>query len=96
MTIIHGNLKVSVSTQYFASQPSFVRDTGPGVRTVVIPDTTIEVEEEAPATVSLPNGTSVADLVLALTQVRATSRDIIVILQGIKRAGALHAELIVQ
>jgi len=95
-TISHGNLKVSISTEYYASQPFLVRDTGVGVQTVVLPETTIEVEEEAPQSLSMPDGTTVADLVMALTRVHASSRDIIVILQGIKRAGALHAELVVQ
>ncbi|MCH2172747.1 flagellar basal body P-ring protein FlgI [Myxococcota bacterium] len=95
-TISHGNLKVSISTEYYASQPFLVRDTGVGVQTVVLPETTIEVEEEAPQSVSMPDGTTVADLVMALTRVHASSRDIIVILQGIKRAGALHAELVIQ
>jgi len=96
VTISHGNLRVSISTQYFASQPEFVRGTGAGVRTVVLPDTTIEVEEEAPASVTLADGSSVAELVTALNKVQATSRDIVSILQAIKRAGALHAELVVQ
>jgi len=96
VSISHGNLRVSISTQYFASQPEFVSETGAGVRTVVLPDTTIEVEEEAPASVTLERGSTVAELVSALNRVQATSRDIVSILQAIKRAGALHAELVVQ
>ena len=56
----------------------------------------LEVEEELPTSVSLPDDTTVADLVLALNRVEASSRDIIVILQAIKRAGALHAELVIE
>jgi flagellar P-ring protein FlgI len=96
VTITHGNLSVAISTDFFVSQPSFVIDTGDGVRTQVVPDTTVDVSEEVPMSVSLPNGSKVGDLVVALNKVHATSRDIITILQGIKRAGALHAELIIQ
>jgi flagellar P-ring protein precursor FlgI len=96
VTISHGNLKVAISTDYYVSQPLFARNAGPGVQAVVVPDTTIEIEEELPTSVSLPDDTTVADLVLALNRVEASSRDIIVILQAIKRAGALHAELLIE
>ena len=96
VTITHGDLNVSIRTEFLVSQPSFVFRTGPGVRSVVVPDTTIDVEEEDPIDLNLPNGSTVAELVSALNKVKATSRDVITILQGIKRAGALHAELIVQ
>lgn len=96
VSITHGDLKVSINTEYIVSQPVFVRETGSDVRTQVVPDTTIEVTEVEPISVSMPNNTSVTDLVAALNKVRASSRDIITILQGVKRAGALHAELIIQ
>jgi len=59
-------------------------------------ESTIDVEEEQPIDLNLPNGSTVGELVSALNKVKATSRDVITILQGIKRAGALHAELIIQ
>lgn len=96
VTITHGDLRVAISTEYVVSQPYLVSDTGAGVRTQVVPNTTVEVVEEGPINVSLPNETSVAELVGALNKVKASSRDVITILQGIKRAGALHAELIIQ
>lgn len=96
ITITHGDLRVAISTEYVVSQPYLVRTTGSGVHTQVVPNTTVEVVEDAPINVSLPNETSVADLVSALNKVKASSRDVITILQGIKRAGALHAELIIQ
>ena len=96
VTITHGDLRVAISTEYVVSQPFLVRNTGSGVRTQVVPNTSVEVVEDTPINVSLPNETSVADLVNALNKVKASSRDVITILQGIKRAGALHAELIIQ
>jgi flagellar P-ring protein FlgI len=62
----------------------------------VVPQTTVEVKEQDPVSISLPQGSKVAELVVALNKVKASSRDIITILQGIKRAGALHAELVIQ
>ncbi len=96
VSITHGDLKVAITTDYLVSQPIFVRHTGDGVKTQVIPRTSIDVEEAGAISISLPEGTSVADLVMALNKVNATSRDIITIIQAIKRAGALHAELIIQ
>lgn len=101
ITIAHGNLNVAISTEFSVSQPFgvsnvIVDSSFSEVRTQVIPQTEIEVDEVSPMTVTLPTGSNVADLVTALNKVRATSRDVITILQGIKRAGALHAELVIQ
>ncbi len=96
VSITHGDLTVTITTDYQVSQPGFVSRTGAGIRTQVVPDTQIEVQEAEPLSISLSADTRVAELVLALNQVKATSRDIITILQAIRRAGALHAELIIQ
>ncbi len=96
VSITHGDLTVTITTDYQVSQPGFVSRTGAGIRTQVVPDTNIEVQEAEPLSISLSAETSVAELVLALNQVKASSRDIITILQAIRRAGALHAELIIQ
>ncbi len=100
ITVTHGNLNVAISTEYFVSQPFGVNNVVigdfPAARTQVVPETTIDISEEESMAVSLPTGSSVADLVTALNKVQATSRDVITILQAIKRAGALHAELVIQ
>lgn len=97
VTISHGNLKVAISTQYSVSQPMFNRGIIPdSVSTVVVPDTEIYASDEVAASVTLPADTSVDDLITALQKIKASTRDIIVILQSIKQAGALHAELIIQ
>jgi flagellar P-ring protein precursor FlgI len=54
------------------------------------------VTEAEVKAVTLPRGATIGDLVSALTAIRASSRDVIAVLQGIKRAGALNAELIIQ
>lgn len=96
ITITHGDLNVNIKTEFSVSQPFLVRDSGPDIRTETIQQSEIEVTEETPFNLSLPNNISVSELVAALNKVKASSRDVIVILQSIKRAGALHAELIVQ
>jgi flagellar P-ring protein FlgI len=96
VTITHGDLNVSIKSDFFVSQPTLVRDSGAGVQTQTIQQSEITVSEESPFNVELPENITVAELVLALNKVKASSRDVIVILQGIKRAGALHAELVIQ
>jgi flagellar P-ring protein precursor FlgI len=97
--ISHGDLKVSITTDYIVSQPNSSYWTSPavGARTVVVPQTSIDVKEEENQSVSLPgNNNTVSDLAKALAQIRTSPRDMISILQGLRSAGALHAELIIQ
>jgi flagellar P-ring protein precursor FlgI len=61
-----------------------------------VPQTRIDVNEERMQSVHLESSATVADLVLALGKIKASPRDMISILQGIKAAGALRAELIIQ
>lgn len=96
ITISHGELKVSIITENIVSQPLLVRQTGPDVRTVIAPNTRINVTESGATSLSLPGNNTVADLVAALAKVKTTTRDMISILQAIKAAGALHAELVIQ
>jgi flagellar P-ring protein precursor FlgI len=96
VTISHGELKVSIVTENIVSQPFLVRQTGADVRTVIAPNTRINVTESGATSLSLPGNNTVADLVIALTRVKTTTRDMISILQAIKAAGALHAELVIQ
>lgn len=98
VTIAHGDLKVSVVTDYAVSQPVILGRTHvpPGVRTEVVPSTRIQVNEEQGGVVEFPGQNTVAELVKSLNRIKANTRDIIAILQGIKAAGALHADLIIQ
>jgi len=97
VTITQGDIRVSIQERYLVSQPGgFIGPTSPGVRTAVVPEATIGVHEAEAQSVELNQGATITDLVRALKTIRATSRDVIAILQGIKRAGALHAELVIQ
>lgn len=96
-TISQGDLVVAITTDYSVSQPAFLgRVDTPSISTVVVPNTRVEVTEHQPMSVNLPTDTTVAELVAALNQVKASSRDVITVLQGLKTAGALHAELVIQ
>ncbi len=96
VTVTHGELKVTIATDFLVSQPLILGRAGSGVRTAVTPDADIKVSESENPVVSLPAGTSVADLVFALNKIKVSPRDVISILQGIKRAGSLRADLIIQ
>jgi flagellar P-ring protein precursor FlgI len=62
-------------------------------KTEVIPQTTITARDDKARNVVLKEGASVEELVQALTAIGSTARDIIAILQNLRAAGALEAEL---
>jgi flagellar P-ring protein precursor FlgI len=87
----HGKLSVRIATQYDVSQPA-PWSLG---KTQVVPQTQVEVEEAGPQVTTLEPGATLGDVVRALNVLGATPRDIIVIMQLLKAAGALRAELII-
>lgn len=96
VTIAHGNLKIEISTRYSVSQPSNGFFNAPGVQTAVVPEVEIKVDEKLGQPISMPEGTTVSELVMALNSINLSTRDIIIILQSIKTAGALHADLVIE
>ena len=95
VAISHGDLRISIATQNSVSQPAYLGYAGPGVRTAVVRNSQVDVEEPAGVGYLAGAGT-VSDLVQSLARMRTSTRDIISILRAIKAAGALHAELVVQ
>lgn len=95
VAISQGDLKLTISNDNSVSQPYMVGHAGAGVRTAIVTNTRVEVEEPTGAGYVGAGGT-VGDLVQALARLKTSTRDIISILRAIKAAGALHAELIVQ
>ncbi len=89
VAIAHGNLKISVSEQPGVSQPLPFSEG----RTAVVPRTGVEVEEGGKRLILLRPGATIGDLVNALNAIGVSPRDLVVILQGIKRSGALYADL---
>jgi flagellar P-ring protein precursor FlgI len=89
VSILHGGLSVNVVTEYQVSQPN---PFGQGT-TQVVPQTTIQAQDQPANRIELKQGATVDTLVENLQQIGATARDIISILQAMKEAGALEAEL---
>lgn len=92
VAVTHGNLSVRVTETPVVSQPNPFSPKG---ETVVVPRTNIEVNEPG-AQVAFLNGVDLQRLVRGLNQIGLKPSGIIAILQAIKTAGALQAEVIVQ
>lgn len=93
VAISQGGITVRIGTEYEVSQPGPLSRTG---ETAVVPRTTVEVKERKPESVVLPDGATVDEVVRGLRAVGVSARDIISILQAIKAAGALAADLEMQ
>jgi flagellar P-ring protein FlgI len=91
VSILHGNLSVEIQTTYAVSQPNPFG--GSGSQTVVVPQVSVGAKEDKARNVVLKEGASVDELVRALIAIGSTPRDIIAILQNLKAAGALNAEI---
>jgi flagellar P-ring protein precursor FlgI len=65
----------------------------PGGATVVTPESSVTVKEEGGPLIIVSNGVNLGEVVRALNAIGATPRDLISILQSIKAAGALQADL---
>lgn len=92
VAISHGSLTVRVTETPYASQPNPFNESG---STVVLPQTAIEANEDQ-ASIAIVGGTDLDNLIKGLNQIGIKPSGIIAILQAIKTAGALHAELVVQ
>jgi len=89
VSIMHGSLSLQVGTLFTASQPNPFSQG----ETVILPEEILTVVEEPARTATIREGASVEEIVRALTDIGATPRDVIAILQAIKAQGALAAEL---
>lgn len=99
VVIAQGDLKVTITGERTASQPSFANGFASdldNVGSLVVTNTRLKVEDRKRDTVvTFPNST-VGDLVQGLARAKVDTRGIISVLQAIKAAGALHATIIVQ
>lgn len=89
VAIMHGNLTVEVQTTFSVSQPNPL-STG---TTEVVPETQVKASEDKTKNLILKEGATVEDLVRGLNSIGSTPRDIIAILQDLRAAGALDADL---
>lgn len=91
VAVAHGNLSVEVREMPQVVQPlPFARG-----ETAVVPRTEVTAREEKARIVVLEEGATLGELIRALNAVGATARELIAVLQAIKSAGALHADLII-
>ncbi|MDQ2950051.1 MAG: flagellar basal body P-ring protein FlgI [Acidobacteriota bacterium] len=89
VAIMHGNLTVEVQTTYSVSQPAPFSQGS----TEVVPETQVTAKEDKAKNLILKDGATVEDLVRGLNTIGSTPRDIIAILQDLRAAGALDADL---
>ena len=89
VAVAHGNLFVQITETPEVSQPAPL---SPG-QTTVVPRTEITIEEQEERLVLVPKGIGIGEVINALNAIGVTPRDLIAILQAIKAAGSLHAEL---
>ena len=88
-SILHGNLSVEISTEFQVSQPAPFSQG----ETSVVPQTNVRAGETPARRIELQEGATIQDLIGGLQAIGATPRDIVAILEAIKAAGALQAQL---
>jgi flagellar P-ring protein precursor FlgI len=87
--VAHGNLSISISSTPIISQPNALS----GGQTVVAEKAAIDIKQEKGKLIQLPAAAQLTDVVNALNALGASPQDLLAILQAIKAAGALNAEL---
>lgn len=91
VALAHGNLNITISSETQVSQPNAF---GQGA-TAIVEQQDIAVAEDSGQLTIVKESVSLGELVTALNSLGATPRDLIAIFQALKKAGALHAELVV-
>ena len=91
IAIAHGNLSISIQNTRAVSQPGPFSEG----RTVVTPQTEVDIQEENNQLMVVQAGSTIGELVTALNAIGVTPRDLISIFQSIKAAGSLQAELVI-
>jgi flagellar P-ring protein precursor FlgI len=89
VSILHGGLSVNVIREVEVSQPNAMS----GGTTQVVEQTTVQAQDRPVNRIELKEGATVEDLVKELQRTGAGARDVISILQAMKEAGALDADL---
>jgi flagellar P-ring protein precursor FlgI len=95
VVVSQGDIRVSVTTENDASQPYDIIGANPRISSLIVTNTKIAVDPSRDVVASFPN-TSVADLMTGLSKLKVDTRGKIAVLQALKAAGALHADLVVQ
>jgi flagellar P-ring protein precursor FlgI len=87
--VAHGSLSVTISSTPVVSQPNALSSG----QTVVSEKADISIRQEPGSLIQLAAGARLSDVVKALNSLGATPQDLLAILQAMKSAGALNAEL---
>jgi flagellar P-ring protein precursor FlgI len=94
VAVAHAGLHVTIKTDLNVSQPAPLSNG----ETTVVPNTSIAIEEPKNRQLTeLPGGPGVrlSELVMGLTALKVTPRDLIAVFEALKEAGALRAEIVV-
>ncbi|WP_396623579.1 flagellar basal body P-ring protein FlgI [Luteitalea sp.] len=91
--VAHGSLSVKISTRFDVSQPNGFAPNR--AETVVVPNEQVDVRERDARLIALEEGVTLDAVVRALNSLGVTPRDIIAIVQALKAAGSLRAEIVV-
>jgi flagellar P-ring protein precursor FlgI len=89
VSILHGGLSINIASVTEVSQPSAF-STG---STQVVQQTTVQAQDKPVNRIDLKEGATVEDLVQELQRIGAGARDVISILQAMREAGSLEAEV---
>lgn len=89
VSVLHGSLTIQVETSFDVSQPGPLSNG----TTVTVPNTQLAVGDKPAQSIRLENGANVEELMKGLHAIGATARDIVAILQAIKAAGGMQADL---
>lgn len=89
VAVMHGNLTVSIETTYQVAMPAPQTQ----AQATVVPQTTVTSKDEKSRNIVLQEGATVEELVKALSAIGSTTRDVIAILENLRAAGALDADL---
>jgi len=92
VALAHGNLNIAIRSETQVSQPGPLSETG---QTAIVTNADVQVREEKNLLGVIGGKVTLQELVNALNALGATPRDLISIFTALKRAGALHAELVI-
>ncbi len=89
--VSHGRITVLIENDPIVSQPAPFSDG----QTVVVPDNTISIEEQRGPMIAIERSASLSEIVRVVNMIGAGPADLVAILEALKQAGALRAELII-
>ncbi len=95
-TISHGDIKLQIKSNKTAEFSPLEVNVGGNNSGVVVTNSEMSVDESIANVVEMEESATVFDLVQSLRKIKATTKDVIVILQALKASGSMHSELIIQ